>query len=84
MSDLWWHNLPQCNVGDLVKYKSVGEKHARKERAPWLVIEVKPEKPCRVNPSQIVTVFDSASGRSSKFDAKNLEVISEDRRSSQG
>jgi len=43
------------------------------------VIKVNPEKPCRVNPSQIVTVFDSISGRSSSFDAKNLQVISESR-----
>ena len=80
MSDLWWHNLPQCKVGDLVRYKST-RRHKRryKGRTPWLVIEVKPEKPCRVNPSQIVTVFDSVSGRSSRFDAKNLEVISESR-----
>ena len=78
MSDLWWHNLPQCNVGDLVRYKSTSRrKHARKGRAPWLVIEVKPKNPCRVNPSQLVTVFDSVSGRTSSFDAKNLEVISE-------
>ena len=79
MSDLWWHNLPQCKVGDLVRYKSTRHKHRYKGRTPWLVIEVKPEKPCRVNPSQIVTVFDSVSGRSSRFDAKNLEVISESR-----
>ena len=78
MSDLWWHNLPQCKVGDLVIYRSTTRgKHARRGRAPWLVIKVNPEKPCRVNPSQIVTVFDSISGRSSSFDAKNLEVISE-------
>ena len=79
MSDLWWHNLPQCKVGDLVRYRSIGGNPARRGRTPWLVREVKPEKPCRVNPSQIVTVFDSVSGRSSKFDAKNLEVISESR-----
>ena len=80
MSDLWWHNLPQCKVGDLVRWKSTSRhKHRYRVCAPWLVIEVKPEKPCRVNPSRIVTVFDSASGRSSKFDAKNLEVISESR-----
>ncbi len=74
----WWHNLPQCNVGDLVIYRSTTRhKHTRRGRAPWLVIKVKPEKPCRVNPSQTVTVFDSISGRTSRFDAKNLEVISE-------
>ena len=78
MSDLWWHNLPQCNVGDLVRYKSTSRhRHRYKGSTPWLVIKVNPEKPCRVNPLQIVTVFDSGSGRTSSFEAKNLEVISE-------
>ncbi len=75
MSNLWWHNLPQCKVGDLVKY--VNGRVALNR--PLLVIKVNPKKPCRVNPCQYVTVFDSTSGRTSVFDAKKLEVISESR-----
>ena len=78
MSDLWWHNIPQCAVGDLVRYRSRKNPsgvYGPKGRDLWLVIETKPKKPCRVNPSQIVTVFDSLTGRTSKFDAKRLEVV---------
>ncbi len=74
----WWHRLPQCSVGDLVRYRSTSpRKFARRGRNPWLVIAVDPKKPCRSCPSQIVTVFDSTTGKTSKFAASNLEVLNE-------
>ena len=68
----WWDNLPQHKVGDLVMFKS---RHHHKR--PMLVTKVNPEKPCRAHPVQHVTVFRTASGRESVYEAKQLEVISE-------
>ncbi len=75
MSNLWWHNIPQCKVGDLVRYSS---KRGRLKET-MIVIEVNPKKPCRVNPVQYVTVLKCSNGRTSTFEAKSLEVISESR-----
>ena len=70
----WWHNLPQCKVGDLVVFKNRKLPHR-----PMIVIKVNPKKPCRVNPVQSVTVFRTALGRESVYEAKQLEVINESR-----
>ena len=75
MSDLWWHNLPQCKVGDLVQYSS----QLGRLKEPMIVVKVNPKKPCRVNPVQYVTVLKSSNGRTSTFEATKLEVISESR-----
>jgi len=76
-SDLWWHNLPRCYVGDLVAYKREDGK-----QFPLLVIEVNPEKPCRAHPCQSVLCSD-ARGKEKWFDVKKLEVISAARGSSE-
>ena len=80
IKDPWWNYLPQCKVGDLVRYRhknKLGLPRLGKE--PWLVIEVKPKVPCRETPNQEVTVFSSLSGKTSSFEARNLEVLSESR-----
>jgi len=74
-SDLWWHNIPQCKVGDLVQYSS----RLGRLEDPMLVIKVNPEKPCRVNPVQHVTILNPSTGRSSTFEASKLEVLNESR-----
>ncbi len=71
----WWHNLPQCKVGDLVIFKL---KKAAKIVGPMLVIEVYPEVPCRAHPCQnVICVNDD--GDEGTFGADKLEVISEGR-----
>ena len=75
MSDLWWHNLPQCKVGDLVIFK---RKRAAKAVGLMLVIKVYPEVPCRAHPCQNVICVNS-DGEEGTFDANRLEVISESR-----
>ena len=69
----WWHNLPRCNVGDLVAYKRRDGK-----RFPLLVVSVHPVHPCRAPPCQGVTCVDSK-GNEKTFNAARLEVISESR-----
>jgi len=68
----WWENIPQCKVGDLVRYTS----KLGRLKDLMLVVNVNPKKPCRVNPVQYVTVLNSLTGRTSTFEAKKLEVIS--------
>jgi len=71
----WWHNLPQCKVGDLVIFK---RKKAAKAVGPMLVVEVNPEKPCRAHPCQSVVCIND-DGEEGTFGADRLEVISENR-----
>ena len=75
MSNLWWHNIPHCKLGDLVRYSS----YRGRLKEPMLVIKVNPKKPCRVNPVQYVTVLKCSNSRTSTFEATKLEVISESR-----
>ena len=68
----WWHNLPQCKVGDLVIFK---RRKAAKAVGLMLVVEVYPEKPCRAHPCQnVICVNDD--GDEGTFGADKLEVIS--------
>ena len=70
-TERWWHNLPQCKVGDLVAYK----RHDGK-RFPLFVVDVHPVKPCRAHPCQSVTCMDSK-GNEKTFNIAKLEVLSE-------
>ena len=72
---LWWHNLPQCKVGDLVRRK---KKRKVSTNPLMLVVEVDVEKPCRAHPCQHVTCIDT-NGIEWVYDAKKLEVINENR-----
>ena len=69
----WWHNLPQCKVGDLVRFK---HHKAAKAVGLMLVVEVYPEKPCRAHPCQNVICIND-DGEEGTFGADKLEVISE-------
>ena len=57
MSNLWWHNIPQHKVGDLVKSKDgfYGEQ-------VFIVVSAKPKKPCRVNPEQHIHLVRCSDG----------------------
>jgi len=70
----WWHNLPQCKVGDLVVFKR--RTHSPNARL-MLVVEVYPKKPCRAHPCQNVICMDILDGDEGTFGADKLEVISE-------
>lgn len=72
-NERWWHNLPQCNVGDLVAYKRKDGKSF-----PLLVICVNPTRPSRAHPCQGVTCIDNK-GCKKTFEASRLEVLSERR-----
>jgi len=60
MSNLWWHNIPQHSVGDLVtnraRYRKITE-DGEYERSMFLVTEAEPIKPCRVNPVQRIRLI---------------------------
>ncbi len=73
VGNLWWHNIPQCKVGDLVRYKS------RRNNKVFLVIAVNVEKPCRAHPVQKVTLYSHEKGDVRYHAAKQLEVINERR-----
>ena len=74
-SKLWWENLPQCKVGDLVRYKS-NRRPARESDKTYLVVEVYPVKPSRAHCVQSVTVLDSLTGKTKVFEAGRLEALS--------
>jgi len=70
MSNLWWHNIPQCKVGDLVRCRT-GKAISKRV---LLVIEVNPEVPCKVNPEQHSLCINN-NGREKWFKSKSLEVM---------
>ncbi len=79
MSDLWWHNIPQHSVGDLVRNKTRYRRITDTgdyEHSLFVVIEAKPTKPCRVNPQQMVRLMRCDDGMVTRFsDAKTWEKI---------
>ena len=77
-NERWWHNLPQCKVGDLVVFKRQKTRKLCWSAQLMLVIEVYPAKPCRAHPCQNVICI-SSDGDMGTFDAKKLEVLSESR-----
>ena len=68
----WWEQIPQCRVGDLVRYKK--PRKTNRHRL-FLVIKVNPKVPCRVHPVQHVLCADGH-GLEKWYSASTLEVIS--------
>ena len=64
MSDLWWHNIPQHKVGDLVRNKT---RYLHPEPQTFIVVETKPVKPCRVEPLQRIRCVRCCDGFETRF-----------------
>ena len=83
MSDLWWHNIPQHSVGDLVinktRYKRLTEGGSFEPHL-FVVIETKPTKPCRVNPVQRIRLIRCSDGFRTRWsDSKTWEKANANR-----
>ena len=59
MSNLWWHNIPQHSVGDLVRNKT---RYLHPEPQLFVVVEAKPVKPCRAHPVQKIRLIRCSDG----------------------
>ena len=75
MSDLWWHNIPQHSVGDLVVNKT-RYRGSNGEQQLFIVTEAKPTKPCRVNPVQRIRLIRCDDGFKTRWsEAKGWEAV---------
>lgn len=64
---------PDFKVGDLVRRRSTRLRH--KGRHLWIVIKVKPEKTCKVNPMQHVRATRVDDNKTTLFTDKRLEWV---------